>query len=106
MKTKQIKKGLLSVVLSLALVLSLIPAVETKADCDSDTITVYVTVSDKGALATAADGSYVANVPVTIAAEDATLDDAMKALHETYYSGGAEGYGFNLVAATQLQHWL
>lgn len=58
----------------------------------SSQITVYMTVSNQGSLAISSGGSIVAQVPVTVTEADPTLDDALSALHEQYYSGGSSGY--------------
>ncbi len=54
-------------------------------------ITVNVTVNDRGSLAVAADGTVMAGVPVTLRADAngvATVDEALRALHEAYCPGG------------------
>lgn len=93
MKTGKFSKRALSLILSIIMAFSLIPASQANADdSTAEDITVYVTVSDKGTLATAKDGSYMANVPVTVSGEDIVLDDVLAALHETYYTDGSDGY--------------
>lgn len=60
------------------------------ADADNE-ITVYVTISNKGEVAVAEDGTIMANVPVTVAADEnnlATMDTVLKAAHDEYCPGG------------------
>ena len=76
------QRKLLSLLLALVLVLSMLPAAVFAAD----TITVYATVSNRGEIAVEEGGVPVANVPVTVEAEDgkATVDAVLRALHESY----------------------
>ena len=62
------KKRLVSLVLALVVVLSLVPAVAMAAYND---VTVYVTLSDRGQIATRTD-ALMAQVPVTL--KDADMD--------------------------------
>lgn len=87
MKRQKIKKWAV-LFLALTLILGAIPATASAAD----PITVYVTVSNAGDLALDKDNKIVAQAPVTVTAANPTLNDALIALHRTYFSGGAAGY--------------
>lgn len=77
------KKRLISLTLVLVLLLSLMPMGVMAAD----DITVYVSVSEDGYFVSEKDDKVIANVPVTVTAEEPSIDDAFLALHEEYYEG-------------------
>lgn len=80
------KKRVMSIVLALALMLTLLPA----ALAEGNSVTVYVTVSDMGGLAVGSDGTLMAQVPVSVPAEGgtATADAVLSAVHDKYSKGG------------------
>lgn len=86
------KKRILSMVMALIMVLCLLPA----AVMAQSSITVYVTISDKGSIAVGSDGAHtlMAQIPVSVPAENgaATVDAALTAVHEKYSAGGAADY--------------
>lgn len=61
-----------------------------------DSITAYVSYSDKGETEIGADGTLLYNAPVKVYDRDQdgvyTMHDAFLALHEEYYIGGADGF--------------
>jgi len=78
----------LALLLVLALVIGLLPV--TALAADTADITVFMTVSDQGSLATDKNDALVARVPVTLTgAASYTIDDALRVLHENVYTGGA-----------------
>jgi FOG: WD40-like repeat len=80
----------LSLLMSLVLLLSLLPGMAFASTPDK---TVYVTVSRSSYFVTDQDQQSVVRRAVTVQA-DATLDDALRALHDSSFPGGsAEGYG-------------
>ncbi len=89
----------LAVLLSLMMVAVFVPTFSFAADRDG-TITVYLTVSDKGELATANDGSAMAWKDVTVTDIDGdghfTFDEALAAAHAAYNdpTGYDPGNGF------------
>ena len=89
------EQAVLALILSLILVFGLLPAAGPAAAASS--ATVYVTVSVAGEIPTGKSGKLMAQVPVTVTDRNKNevpdIDDALFALHETYYDGGAEaGY--------------
>lgn len=100
MNTNTLNKRLwriLSAMLVIAMILTSvsIPAFADTAGDDATGITVYMTVSDKGEIVTDKSSNAVALAPVELNGKETyTIDDAFKALHDTYYDGGsAAGYG-------------
>ena len=86
-KTKSIK--LLALLLAVLISLSLLPISAMAAD----EITVYMNVSLQGELARGRDGSLMAGIPVTLKGNSPTVHDAIAALHDAHYQGGAQaGY--------------
>ncbi|MBR3361658.1 MAG: N-acetylmuramoyl-L-alanine amidase family protein [Lachnospiraceae bacterium] len=87
---KQLKKRILALGLSVLMTLSLIPMLGgvALADEEAATTTVYLTVSNQGELAKAADGSVMAWKPVTVTDLDGdakfTFDEALVAAHKAY----------------------
>ena len=72
---------------------------DVKPDPDYDSVTVWISYSEKGEFVTGAEGTLLCNVPVAVPDEDqdgrCTIGDAFAALHEEYYSGGVSGYDEN-----------
>ncbi len=91
-KTNRLIAGLLSIMM----VLSLLPAsaFTVFAAESAKSITAYVSVSKDGKLVTGRDGKSVAEIPVTLTGKESyTLDDVLKAVHDSCYNGGsAAGY--------------
>ncbi len=71
-------------------------ATEGTAPTPADPIDVNITVSNQGVLAKAKDGSAMAYKEVTVTDADSngriTVDEALKATHELYYTDGKNGY--------------
>lgn len=82
-------KKLLSIALSMLMILG---CMSISAFADSDDVTVYVSVSDKGELVAA---QVKVNVTDIDSDGELTVNDALYALHEAVYDGGAEnGYSY------------
>ena len=100
---KKLKKRILALGLSLVMVLTLIPALGITALADeADAILVYVTVSFKGEIAEANDGSPMALKEVQVKDLDGngaySVDEALVAAHAAYnsedgYAVAASSYG-------------
>ena len=92
-RTKRSSK-ITAIILSLMMVVVFMPTFAFAADGDADGITVYLTVSDKGDIAKANDGSLMAwkEVSVKDINEDGhyTFDEALTAAHAAYNS--ADGF--------------
>ena len=58
----------------------------------TDSITVYASVVQNGEFTTGKNNETMAYVPVTLDSESPTIDEAFTALHDTYYTDGANGY--------------
>lgn len=88
----KIKRKLLAFLMMFAMVFSMMPGL-AMADTTTDA-TVYVSISKYGQFVDDKDGNDVAMVPVKLTGQNAyTLDDALEAVHDTYYEGGsATGY--------------
>jgi hypothetical protein len=81
----------MALLLAILMVMSLLP-MSALADNKSD-ITVYVTVSNQGLIASGSDSAHtvMADVPVTVASDEdgkATVDAVMQVAHSTYCTGG------------------
>lgn len=93
---KTIKTRLIAIGMALAMVFSMIPAVALSAVtyAAEATIKVYLTVSNKGELAKANDGSVMAQKPVDVSDLDGdgnySFDEALIAAHKAYNS--EDGY--------------
>lgn len=93
---KTIKTRLIAIGMSLAMVFSMIPAVGLSAVtyAAEETITVYLTVSNKGEVAKAADGSDMVWRPVSVSDLNKdgnySFDEALVAAHKAYNS--EDGY--------------
>lgn len=57
----------------------------------TEEITAYVSISHGGSFVTGQDGRPVAHIALTLES-GATLDDALRSVHEACYDGGASGY--------------
>ena len=82
------QKRMLTWLLTAALLLALLPGTVAVAE----PVTVSVTLSQQGSIAFGEkEGNAVpiASVPVTVSEESPTVDDVLRALHDTYYPGGA-----------------
>lgn len=84
----------LALFLAMMMVLGLFPMGAVAAEPDS--ITAYITISVKGKIAKKGD-AFIAQVPVNVTDHNGNhafdIDDALFALHEAYYTGGAaSGY--------------
>jgi len=93
MNGNTMKKKVMSLLMVAAMVLTTlgVTTMNNAAYAAEKEITVYVTVSNAGELGTLSDGSAAANLPVTVPADvngTATVDAALKSLHETYCPGG------------------
>ena len=89
---KSIVTRIFGIVLSLALVLSMIPATAKETDA-AVSITAYVTVSSGGTFLKDKNGNDAVRLEVSLTGQDAyTVNDAFAAVHDQYYSGGAAGY--------------
>lgn len=98
MNTNTLNKRLwrmLSAMLVIAMILTSV-SIPAFADTTVGTagITVYVTVSNKGEIVRDKSAEFVALAPVELNGKKAyTIDDAFKAVHDTYYEGGSDaGY--------------
>jgi hypothetical protein len=87
----KLKKRILALGLSIVMTLTMIPmfgSLAFAADEAASTITVYLTVSNKGELAKANDGTIMAWKPVTVTDLDAdgtfTFDEALVSAHKAY----------------------
>ncbi len=89
------EKRVCSWLLTFVMVLGLLSGTALAA---AEDITVYVTISQDGQIVTGKDGELVAEVPVVLSGQtEYTIDDALRAAHSEYYSGGAEaGYGSSI----------
>lgn len=82
-------KKILSVLLALAMLLSMTTGIVLA----SDERAAFVTISLCGEIVTGKGGEMVAGVKVELTGESCTLDDVFTAVHDTYYDGGAQaGY--------------
>ena len=88
------KKRALSLLMAVLMVVGLLPATTRAAGED---ITVSMTVYDAGQLANDRDGKAMLQRDVTVNDSDGdgtfTLDEALKAVHAEYCTGGGESYG-------------
>lgn len=80
-------KKLISVVLALALLISVVPVF-----ADSTDAVVYVTISKYGEIVNSADGEPMACVPIELSGDEITIDDVLRAAHGLYYEDGEDGY--------------
>ena len=82
-------KKILSLLLTLMILFSVVPT-SVLAENDVATATVYLTVSNKGVIASANDGSIMANREVSVTDTNGdgklTFDDALVAAHKAYNS--------------------
>ena len=90
MKRQYLKKPL-AIMLALIMIISLLP-ISALADNES-AITVYVTMSNQGLIASGSDTAHtvMANVPVTVSPNEdgkATVDAVMQAVHSIYCTDG------------------
>jgi hypothetical protein len=101
MKTR-VKTGKLVVLLLTLMTLICLPLIAF-AEEGGNTIKVTMTISYKGILGTAADGSAMVEKEVTVTDIDGngqfTYDEALVAAHKAYYSDGESGY------ATSMGEW-
>lgn len=93
MRTKIFKNRLLSVALMVAMMIVGLGfiGIANNAYAAENEITVYVTVSNAGELATGTDGTKMVNIPVTVEADAnglATVDTVLAKLHEKHCPGG------------------
>jgi len=93
MNGNTMKKKLMSLLLVAAMVLTTlgVTTLGNTAYAAENEISITVTVSNAGELAKDAAGNEAANLPVTVPADangTATVDAALKALHEAYCPGG------------------
>ncbi|MGI5936045.1 MAG: S-layer homology domain-containing protein [Oscillospiraceae bacterium] len=87
--TKTKTTRLLTFLMALIACISMLPVSAVAAD----EITVYMNVSLQGELARGKDGRLMAGVPVSLKGGSPTVHDAIEALHDAYYDGGAQaGY--------------
>jgi hypothetical protein len=98
--TKRIFRKPLAFFLAMIMVIGLFPEV---AVASPDSITTYVTVSISGQIPTGTDNSCIAQIPVTVTDHNNNsafdIDDALFAVHEAYYTGGAaSGYSSEVKA--------
>lgn len=88
------RNKLLSLLLSSALAIGIVPSTAFAENAAAAEAVVYLTVNNKGTLATANDGSVMMNKPVSVTDTDndgkLTVDEALKAAHIAYNS--ADGY--------------
>lgn len=88
------KKRALSLLMAVLMVVGLLPAT---ARAVGEDITVSMTVYDAGQLANDRDGKAMLRRDVTVNDSDGdgtfTLDEALKAVHAEYCTGGGESYG-------------
>ena len=97
-------KKLITLILTMALCLPLMAFTGNEAVA-ADSITAYVTLSEAGAIVTAADTALtlLAQAPVTVTDQNRNgifdIDDVLYCLHEQYYCGGA-GAGYATSAGT------
>ena len=102
-------KKVLTMLMAVMMVFTMMPSMAWADDSDSgndvpsttETITVYMTVSDQGKLALGKDSTVMAWVPVEVPASGGTasLHAVLQALHETYYADGSSGYAVKTVGA-------
>ena len=102
-------KKVLTMLMAVMMVFTMMPSMAWADDSDpgndvpstTETITVYMTVSDQGKLALAKNGTVMAWVPVEVPASGGTasLHAALQALHETYYADGSSGYTVKTIGA-------
>ena len=81
------KRKLLSILLSLAMVFSLLPVSAVAAEAQETT--VYVSAAKGGEFLTGIDDTAIAYVPVQVSGDAPTIHDAFLALHQQYYDGDA-----------------
>ena len=90
MRKKKVITKVMAMLLSFAVVLSMMPgAVFAESD---DSINVLVTVSNEGTIAKGSDNTLMAGVPVNVNDENSdgkiTVDEVMKVVHEKYCADG------------------
>lgn len=89
------KKRILSIVLALAMVFAFSAVAFAEGGLllgASKANVAYVTMTNAGELAITKDGKAAALLPVEVA-EGATIQDVLKAFHETYFKDGVDGFG-------------
>ena len=105
MNGNTMKKKWMSLLLVAVMVLTTlgVATLGSAAYAAENEIEITVTVSNAGELAKDAEGNVAANLPVTVPADangTATVDAALKALHEAYCPGGyatsESAYGLGL----------
>ena len=86
----RLSSKILAMILSFAVVFSMMPGVVFADTADS--INVLVTVSNEGTIAKGSDNTLMAGVPVNVNDENSdgkiTVDEVMKAVHEKYCADG------------------
>lgn len=82
------KRKLLSILLSLAMVFSLLPVSAMAAEAQETT--VYVSAAKDGNFLTGMDDSVIAHIPVQVSGDAPTIHDVFLALHQQYYDGDAD----------------
>lgn len=92
------KKKLLPILIALLLGLLMLPAAA------ADPITVYVTVTDNGSLAVTERGEVLTAVPVQVP-RNATVNDALVALHGAYCPAGESGYKADAMSSYGIDTW-
>ncbi len=87
---------LLSLFLSLALLLGVLPGTAWAAENETPSITVQMTLYEKGEFAKDKDNRIMYQRPVTVLDENQdgtySLDEALQAVHTAYYPDGSNGY--------------
>lgn len=97
------RKRLLSLLLTFVMIIGVLPVQVFAVD---DSITVYVTISDKGVLAADKNGEPMGYRAVSVADRDndgkLTVSDALIAAHTEYSINGTEDYGISYGYASKL----
>ena len=104
------KKKILSIILAAVLIFAMIPSA-VFAEGES-TVTVFLTVFNKGEFCKTKDNKIMWQMPVSVADLNSdgkySLDEALKSAHTDYHANGAEGYAsefneyYNSVSVTRL----
>lgn len=105
-RIQRMKKRILSMLLALALTLGLFPAAARAEEASVASITVQLTLYEKGQFAKDKDGRIMFQRSVTVTDDNGdgtySLNEALLAAHTAYCSAGADGYTVSGSWVTQL----
>ena len=99
-------KRILSILLSLMMIISTLPAVVLADDTAAADAVIYFTVSDRGVFASDNDGNIMLNKQVTVTDINKdgklTVDEALQAAHKAYNT--EDGYAASFGVLTLIIH--